>query len=119
MIPKPDVRDNIEPGSLDSIFRPTSVAVIGATPRKGTIGRQILHNLINYEFTGSIFPVNPKHAVVHSFKCYPRVIDIPDPVSLAFIIVPRDAVLQVPVCNRAGSTLGGNSAPPKNGTSQG
>ncbi len=90
-----DVRDKIRPGSLDAIFRPSSVAVIGATPRKGTIGRQILHNLINYEFTGSIFPVNPKHSVVHSFKCYPSVLDIPDAVSLAFIIVPRDSVLHV------------------------
>lgn len=79
--------------SLDAIFRPRSIAVIGATPRPGTIGRQILHNLSNYEFTGSLFPVNPKHKVVHSFKCYPDVREIPDPVDLAFIVVPRAVVL--------------------------
>jgi acetate---CoA ligase (ADP-forming) len=78
--------------SLDAIFRPRSIAVIGATPKPGTIGRQILHNLSNYEFTGGLFPVNPGHQVVHSFKCYPDVRDIPDPVDLAFIIVPRAAV---------------------------
>jgi acetyl coenzyme A synthetase (ADP forming)-like protein len=79
--------------SLDAIFRPSSIAIIGATPRPGTIGREILHNLINYEFTGSLFPVNPRHKVVHSFKCYPEVTAIPDPVDLAFIIVPRQVVL--------------------------
>lgn len=78
--------------SLDAIFRPHSIAVIGATPSPGTIGRQILHNLSNYEFTGGLFPVNPRHRVVHSFKCYPDVREIPDPVDLAFIIVPRGVV---------------------------
>ena len=81
------------PESLDAIFRPQSIAVIGATPKPGTIGRQILHNLINYEFAGPIFPVSPRHSVIHSIKCYPTVLDIPDPVTLAYIIVPRDAVL--------------------------
>jgi acetyltransferase len=82
------------PESLDAIFRPKSIAVIGATPRPGTIGRQIMHNLITYEFNGKIFPVNPKHEVIHSIKCYPTVADIPDPVSMAFVIVPRDVILE-------------------------
>jgi acetyltransferase len=81
------------PETLDAIFRPRSIAVIGATPRKGTIGRQIMHNLITYEFNGKLFPVNPKHSVIHSIKCYPGVLDIPDPVDVAFIIVPRETVL--------------------------
>ena len=84
---------NYPPDSLDAIFRPKSIAVIGATPRPGTIGRQIMHNLITYEFNGKIFPVNPKHSVIHSIKCYPTVLDIPDPVSMAFVIVPRDVIL--------------------------
>ena len=79
------------PESLNAIFRPRCIAVIGATPRKGTIGRQIMHNLISYEFNGKIFPVNPKHSVIHSIKCYSTIRDIPDPVDLAFIIVPREA----------------------------
>jgi acetyl coenzyme A synthetase (ADP forming)-like protein len=86
-------REQDEATSLDALFRPSSIAIIGATPRPATIGREILHNLIDYEFTGSIFPVNPRHKVVHSFKCYPEVTAIPDPVDLAFIIVPRQAVL--------------------------
>lgn len=82
------------PESLNAIFRPRCIAVIGATPRKGTIGRQIMHNLISYEFNGKIFPVNPKHSVIHSIKCYSSIRDIPDPVDLAFIIIPREAVME-------------------------
>ena len=93
MTPSDRIPLDYPPESLDAVFRPQSMAVIGATPKPGTIGRQILHNLIDYEFAGPIFPVNPRHSVIHSIKCYPTVLDIPDPVTLAYIIVPRDAVL--------------------------
>ena len=79
--------------SLDPIFRPRSIAVVGASRKKGSIGRELLHNLIEYEFNGKVFPVNPGADVIHSIKCFPRVSDIPDPVDLAIVVVPRDAVL--------------------------
>src|SRR5947207_2928410 len=78
---------------LDAIFRPQSIAVVGASRNKGSIGRQILHNLIEHEFNGKVFPVNPNADVIHSIKCFPRVTDIPDPVDLAVIVVPRDSVI--------------------------
>ncbi len=77
---------------LESIFRPKSVAVIGASTRKGTIGHEILHNIIINEFNGKVFPVNPKASVIHSIKCYSTVLDVPDAVDLALVIVPREAV---------------------------
>jgi acetyltransferase len=83
------------PHKLDFIFRPRSVAVIGATPRKGSIGREILHNLITYEFNGKLFPVNPNHSVIHSIKAYSTILDVPDLVDLAVIVVPRELVLGV------------------------
>lgn len=83
------------PEQLDYIFKPRSIAVIGATPRKGTIGREILHNLITYEFNGKIFPVNPNYSVIHSIKAYSSVLDVPDAVDLAVIVVPRDRVVSV------------------------
>jgi acyl-CoA synthetase (NDP forming) len=52
-------------GKLDFIFRPQSIAVIGATNRKGSIGRELLHNIIDYEFEGKVFPVNPTKSVIH------------------------------------------------------
>ncbi len=80
---------------LDYIFRPNSVAVIGASTRKGTIGREILHNIITNEFNGKVFPVNPKASVIHSIKCYSTILDVPDAVDMAIIVVPRDFVPEV------------------------
>lgn len=82
-------------GSIDPIFKPRSVAVIGATPKRGTIGHQLLHNIIQYGFNGMLFPVNPKYNYIHSIKCYPSVAAIPDPVDLAIVVVPKEFVLQV------------------------
>jgi acetyl coenzyme A synthetase (ADP forming)-like protein len=81
--------------TLDRVFKPKSIAVIGATPRRGTIGQQLLHNLIEYGFNGMLFPVNPKHEYISSIKCYPSVLDIPDPVDLAIVMVPKEHVLKV------------------------
>ncbi len=83
------------PGSLDFIFRPKSIAVIGATNRRGSIGRELLHNIIDYEFEGKVFPVNPQKSVIHSIKCYSTVLDVPDSVDLAVIVVPKELVLGV------------------------
>ena len=79
--------------SLDAIFKPRSIAVIGATPRVGSIGREILNNLFANEFNGKIFPVNPKYEYIHSTKAYPSVASIPDAVDLAVIVVPAAHVL--------------------------
>ncbi len=80
---------------LSCIFRPRSVAVLGASSRPGAIGRELVKNLINFEFQGKIFPVNPGHDVVLSMKAYPSVLEIPDPVDLAVIVVPQPQVLGV------------------------
>ncbi len=80
--------------SLDGVFRPRSVAVIGASRHKGSIGHLVVANLVTGGFTGPVYPVNPKADVVHSMKCYPSVEDIPDPVDLAVIVVPAKLVLK-------------------------
>ena len=79
-------------GTLDPIFAPRSIAIIGASRNKDTIGYALLHNLVVYEFDGTIFPVNPNADVIHSLRCYPTVLDIPDPVDLGVILVPRKLV---------------------------
>jgi len=81
--------------ALDPIFKPRSIAVVGASRKAGSIGRQILHQLIDYDFKGKLFPVNPQADYIHSIKAFPSVSAIPDPVDLAIIVVPRDAVLEV------------------------
>lgn len=88
---------------LDAIFRPRSVAVIGASARKGSIGRETLHNLLLSEFNGKVFPVNPTTPVIHSMKAYSTVLDVPDAVDLAIVIVPREYVREVAVqCGEKG-----------------
>lgn len=80
---------------LDPIFRPRSVAVIGASQQQGKIGWEIVHNIIRYGFQGKLFPVNPKAEFVHSVKCYKSIEEIPDEVDMALISVAREAVLDV------------------------
>jgi acetyltransferase len=77
---------------LDSLLKPRSIAVVGASRRPGSIGREILHQLIEFEYRGKLFPVNPQADFIHSMKAYPSVSSIPDPVDLAIIVVPREAV---------------------------
>jgi acetyltransferase len=81
--------------SLDAIFRPRAVAVVGASRREQSIGNEILKNLIGFGYTGPVYPVNPSAPVVHSIRSYPSVLDCPDPLDLAVLVVPRDAILPV------------------------
>jgi acetyl coenzyme A synthetase (ADP forming)-like protein len=77
---------------LDAIFAPRSIAVIGASRRRDSIGFALLHNLVANQFEGAIFPVNPHARAIHSLRCYPSVAEVPDPIDLAVVMVPRDAV---------------------------
>ena len=80
---------------MDPIFSPVSVAVIGASRDRSSIGWALMDNLISRQFEGPIFPVNPKADSVHSLKCYPSVTAIPDPVELAVVLVPQPYVEEV------------------------
>ncbi len=89
--------------TLDAIFRPRSIALIGASSKDRSIGKEIVRNLVSNQFQGTVFPVNPNARVVHSIKCYPEVSEIPDAVDLAVIVVPSRQVLDVAeACGRKG-----------------
>jgi acetyl coenzyme A synthetase (ADP forming)-like protein len=79
--------------SLDAVFRPRSVAVVGAGRRPNTIGHEIVRNLVRGGFTGPVHPVNPHASVVRSMHCHRSVSAIPGPVDLALIVVPAPLVL--------------------------
>ncbi len=81
--------------TLDPILRPRSIAVIGASRRPGTIGYQIVDNLIRHGYEGVVYPVNPKARAIHSIPAYPSVKDIPGEVDLAMVVVPKQLVLDV------------------------
>ncbi|MEG4628538.1 bifunctional acetate--CoA ligase family protein/GNAT family N-acetyltransferase [Microcoleus sp. AR_TQ3_B6] len=80
---------------LDGIFRPRSVAVIGATEREGSVGRTLLWNLIRNPFGGTVFPVNPQRRSVLGLKSYPDIASVPEVVDLAVIATPAAGVPQV------------------------
>jgi len=84
-----------EPSSLDPLFRPRSIAVVGASRTPGTVGYEIIDNLLKDGFTGVIYPVNPNAVAVHSIAAYATVSAIPGEVDLAVIAVPKEIVRAV------------------------
>src|SRR5512133_2013666 len=72
---------------LDPIFRPESVALIGATERARSVGDSVLRNLIA-DYKGKLFPVNPQRPEVHGLKAYPSIAAIPERVDVAIIVTP-------------------------------
>ena len=89
--------------ALRAFFNPRSVAVIGASRRRGTIGGEIFHNLLAYGFAGPVYPVNPNAGVVQSVMAYASVEQIPGPVDLAVVAVPAAQVIDAAAaCGRKG-----------------
>ena len=79
--------------ALDPILKPKTIAVIGASRSRDTIGHEILANLISRGFTGAVYPVNPHAHAIHSVRAYPSIGAVPEPVDLAIIVVPKQAVI--------------------------
>jgi len=81
--------------SLDALFAPATVAVVGATEKYGSVGRTILWNLISNPFGGTVFPVNPGRPNVLGIKAYPSIAAVPERVDLAVIVTPAATVPDV------------------------
>jgi acetyltransferase len=78
--------------SLDCLFRPKSVAVVGASNREGSVGRALFANVLMNGYTGVVYPVNMTAKSVLGVKAYESVLQIPDEVEQAILIVPAVAV---------------------------
>ncbi len=76
------------PRTIDYLLRPRSVAVIGASRKRRTVGGEMFYNLLRCSFTGPVYPVNPSSAVVQSVSAYRSMAEIPGPVDLAILVVP-------------------------------
>jgi acetyltransferase len=101
--PTPAVEDDAPRRPLDAIFRPRSVAVIGATEKPGSVGRTILWNLLSSPFGGTVYPVNPTRPAILGVKAYPSVAAIGEGVDLAVIVTPPASVPGlVEECGQAG-----------------
>ena len=89
--------------SMRPVLAPASVAVIGASRRRGSVGRVILRNLITAGFPGPVYPVNPHAGELDGVPCVPSAAELPEHVDLAVITVPAAAVLGVAGdCGRRG-----------------
>ncbi len=80
--------------AVRSFLEPASVAVIGASRRRGTVGGEILHNLISSQFTGAVYAVNKEADVVQSLPAYHSIADVHAPVELAVVVVPAEEVVE-------------------------
>lgn len=78
--------------SLHKLFNPASIAVLGASEDLERIGGLTLHFLRRHGYRGRIYPVNPKYPALQGLPCYASVADIPGPVDLALIGIPRASV---------------------------
>jgi acetyltransferase len=78
--------------SLDPLFKPQSVAVLGASATAGSVGSIVMRNLLGNPFGGVVYPINPKRRAVHGVHCYPSLADLPERVDLAVIATPAATV---------------------------
>ncbi|MEA3366938.1 MAG: CoA-binding protein, partial [Planctomycetota bacterium] len=98
------MQDPRDTTSIDRLFTPSSVAVIGASRQAGKTGHEILITLIRGGFEGRIFPVNPKADEIEGLTCYKDPAAIGETPDLTIIVVPKDRVKSVvEQCARVGT----------------
>ena len=79
--------------SLRPFFEPESVAVVGASPRRGSIGGELFRNVLEADFVGAAYPVNTRGESVAGVRAYASIDEIPDAIDLAVICVPGERVI--------------------------
>lgn len=83
------------PHYLDQLFTPKSIAVFGASERPNSVGALALQNLLEGEFSGPVYPINPAHEELHGQRCYAGIDDIQHPVDLAVVATPAPTVPEI------------------------
>jgi acetyltransferase len=88
---------------LNSLIKPKSVAVIGASKTPGKIGYAVIENIKASGYTGEVYPINPKETEVAGYKAFPSILAVGKPVDVAVFCVPAAASLAVAEdCGKAG-----------------
>lgn len=77
---------------LDALFKPKSVAIVGASNNPLSIGHIVMQNLLDHNFRGPIYPINPKSRSIKSFRAYASVSEVPDEVDLVNISIKNTLV---------------------------
>ncbi len=90
-----DRRDHVAvAASLRPFFAPRTVAVVGASPRHGSIGGELFRNILRADFAGAAYPVNRSEEPVAGVRAYAAVAQIPDPIDLVVVCLPGQNVLE-------------------------
>ena len=102
-------RDVLRPDNLplDAMFKPKSVALVGATERTGSVGRMVLSNLISSPFGGTIYPINPNRTNILGIRAYKSLADLPEVPDNIVVTIPSKTV---PALIREAVALGVPSA---------
>ena len=88
---------------LTPLFEPAAVAIVGATERAGSVGAVLVRNMLEAEYGGALFGVNPKHKQVYGVPCFASVAKLPRRADLAVIATPAATVPDViEQCGKAG-----------------
>lgn len=93
--------------NIQSLFEPKSIAVVGASTRIGSVGNDIVKNLVEQKYRGEIYPVNPKTESLYERRCYPNLAAIEGEIDCALVAVPAPIV---PVVLREAVAKGVKSA---------
>jgi acetate---CoA ligase (ADP-forming) len=89
-----DERDHVAVvASLRPFFQPASVAVLGASPRRGSIGGELFRNVLEGGFAGNAYPVNRSGEPVAGVQAFRSLEELPEPVDLAVVCLPAEIVL--------------------------
>src|SRR5262245_51136631 len=80
---------------LEAIFAPQSVAIVGASPDPNKLGHRVLRNVIDNGYSGRIIPIHPSAPSILQLPASASIAAVPDPIDLAVIVVPPQAVLPV------------------------
>jgi len=90
-------------GKLENMLNPKVVALIGASEKEGSVGNQIMRNLLIGKEKRKIYPINPNYQTVMGLKCFPSITQVPEHVDLAVIAIPAKSVPSVvEECGRSG-----------------
>ena len=81
--------------AVNHLLAPRSVAVVGASRQRGSIGAELFHNVVATGFRGPVYPVNPAATEIEGVPAYASVLDIPGDLEMAVVTVPAAAVLEV------------------------
>ncbi|MEA2045004.1 MAG: acetate--CoA ligase family protein [Euryarchaeota archaeon] len=88
-------KEPVSKQDLHDLFYPKSIAVIGASGTKGKLGWNVFRNLIDHNFRGELYPINPRAETIQGIKAYPSISDVKAPIDVAVVLVPASITSEV------------------------